>query len=133
MEPVLCRPLPTISHGRGHGAAARALLIVHLEESRICVDVLRPQQLDHRLHFMGAIVVAMWKPVSELALIHDAGVRGARMRCVCRPGRSVGNAFGRNRELISLYRCRHFGGSVWGEREDCFLQENPRAKFGIKS
>ena len=31
---------------------ARGLRVVHLEMTRICVDVLRPQQLHHRLHLV---------------------------------------------------------------------------------
>ena len=39
-------------------AAARTLLFVHLEKTRICGHVVVPQLLHDRLHLMGKIVVA---------------------------------------------------------------------------
>jgi hypothetical protein len=39
-----------------NGAPPRPLLIVHLEETRICIDVVCPQKLHHRLHVDQAII-----------------------------------------------------------------------------
>jgi hypothetical protein len=58
--------------------AARPLLIVHLEETRICIDVVCPQKLHHRLHVVGPIVFDIRGQISELAYIDCSGVRGAR-------------------------------------------------------
>ena len=88
-------------------AAARPLLIVHLEETRICIDVVCPQQLHHRLHVVGPIVFDIRRHISELAYIDCSGVRGARMWCVRRPGRLVGNTLRRNFKLVSANRRQH--------------------------
>ena len=100
----------------GKGPSNRAIQR-RFKETRICVDVLCPQSLHHRQHFMGSIIFAIGQYVSELARIHGAGVRGARMGSVCGPGRSVDDAFGRNLELISLHRCRHHALRLGCERE----------------
>jgi integrase len=88
----------------GAAAGARPLLIVHLEETRICIDVVCPQQLHHRLHVVGPIVFDIRGHILELAYIDCSGVRGARMWCVRRPGRLVGNTFRRNFKLVSANR-----------------------------
>ena len=46
---------------------AGALLIVHLEETRIRIDVVCPQQLHHRRHLVGPIVFAIREHISKLA------------------------------------------------------------------
>ena len=100
-------PVPARGHTGVTSRRRRAFLIVHLEETRICVDVLRPQPLHHRLHFMGPIILAIRQHVSKLAWVQSSGVRCARMRSVFRSGRRMGNALRGNLELISSNRCRH--------------------------
>jgi hypothetical protein len=56
-----------ITHRLRYRVAAQPILIAHLEETRIRVDVVCPQQLHHRRHLVGPIVFAVREHICELA------------------------------------------------------------------
>jgi hypothetical protein len=51
---------------------------VHLEETRIRIYILDPQQLHHRLHLVGPIVFAIREHVSKLVgfMLPECGAPG---------------------------------------------------------
>ena len=120
---VAAAPVP--ARGRHTGVTSRrrgAFLIVHLEETRICVDVLRPQPLHHRLHFTGPIILAIRQHVSKLAWVQSSGVRCAGMRSVFCSGRRMGNALRGSRTGVDIRR------SIQKEAPRCFSQPGGTGK-----